>query len=64
VKRFLTALVLACVFSASVLAGDVPSDGFAPPPPGGTQTTTATSGEIPSGGFASSFIQIVIDLLT
>jgi hypothetical protein len=51
-KRFLTAMALACFLSVSALAGDVPSDGFTSPPPAGTsQTTSATSpGEIPSDG--------------
>lgn len=52
-KRFLGAVALACVFSVSALAGDVPTSG-SPAPTGTTQTTTATSpGELPTGGVAS-----------
>jgi hypothetical protein len=51
-KRFLGAVALACVFSVSALAGDVPTSGS--PAPTGTNQTTATSrGELPTGGVAS-----------
>jgi hypothetical protein len=71
-KRFLTAIALACVLSVSALAGDVPSDGFASPPPHGMAQTTSVAlpGDIPSGdsaqpapGAVLSFIQAVIGLL-
>jgi len=39
-KRFAFAAALACVFSVSALAGDVPSGGFAPPEPEVTQNVT------------------------
>lgn len=49
-KRFLGAIALACAFSVSALAGDVPTSGLtSPEPTGPTQTTSVTSpGEIPS----------------
>jgi len=60
-KRFLGAIALACVFSVSALAGELPTGGIAPPPPppGVGVTTIATSpadipsvpGELPTGGF-------------
>jgi hypothetical protein len=52
VKRFLMLLSLACVFSSSALAGDIPSVGVPSPAPSTTtQTTTQTSpGEVPSVG--------------
>jgi len=44
VKRFLMLLALACVFSSSASAGDIPSVGApAPPPSGATQTTIQAS---------------------
>jgi len=70
-KRFLTAIALACFLSVSALAGDVPSDGFAAPSPAGSQTTNSASpGEIPSDGAvqpvssaAVSLIQALLGLL-
>jgi hypothetical protein len=60
-KRFLTTIVLACVLSVSVLAGQIPTDG-SPTPSGTTQTTPA--GDIPSvGQSALTFIQTVVGLL-
>ncbi len=54
-KRFLIAIALACVLSASTMAGDLPTGGSpSPAPTGTTQTTTATSpGELPTSGVAS-----------
>ncbi len=51
-KRFLMTMVLACALSSSALAGDIPSVGFAPPPPDETTQTTNTTlpGDIPSVG--------------
>lgn len=43
-KRFLGAIALACVFSVSALAGDVPTSGITSPQPG----------ELPTGGIAST----------
>jgi hypothetical protein len=49
-KRVLAAIALACAFSVSAVAGDVPTSGFtSAEPTDPTQTTGATSpGEIPS----------------
>jgi hypothetical protein len=79
-KRFLEAIALACVFSVSALAGELPTGGIAPPPPPGVGiTTTATSpadipsvtGELPTGGLeqqvsdgALSALLTVLGLLT
>lgn len=54
-KSFLGALALACVFSVSALAGELPTGGVPSPAPNGTtQTATATSpGELPTSGVAS-----------
>ncbi len=51
-KRFLMLLALACVFSSSALAGDIPSVGTPSPPPSGTTQTTiqTTPGEVPTLG--------------
>jgi hypothetical protein len=63
-KRFLTAMALACAVSITVFAGEIPTDGFAsPPPPRTSQTASATSlGEVPSAG-ALTLIQALIGLL-
>lgn len=46
-KRLAAALALACLLSASALAGEIPTLGAPQPPP---QGTTTSPGEIPSGG--------------
>ena len=53
-KRFVTAIALCCILSASALAGDVPSVGApAPAPSSMTETINTTSpGDIPSDGKA------------
>ena len=77
-KRFLAAMALVCAFSVSALAGDVPTGGFAPPPPPGDGVTASATGEIPTvpgelptGGFeqqvsegALSALLSVLGLLT
>jgi hypothetical protein len=66
-KRFLAAIALACVLSASALAGDIPMSDFAsPPPPPPPATTSATSaGEIPSGDLAQLTIadEVIVNVL-
>lgn len=66
-KRFLAAMALACVLSASALAGDISTSGFtSPPPPPTTETTSAPSpGEIPSGDFAQQMIddEVIMNVL-
>lgn len=55
-KRFLGAVALACVFSVSALAGELPTGGFTSPQPGELPTSGATApqpGELPTGGVAS-----------
>ncbi len=52
-KRFLISVALACVFSSSALAGDIPSGGIPSPAPSGGPSTTSTSlGEVPTVGLA------------
>ncbi|MDQ2976213.1 MAG: hypothetical protein M3R69_12505 [Acidobacteriota bacterium] len=70
-KRFLIAIALACVLSAPIMAGEIPSGGFTSPPPAGNTHPTSTSpGEIPSVGAAQpvsiaalTVIQAIIGLL-
>ena len=66
-KRFLAAIVLACVLSVSALAGDIPTSGFASPqPPPTSETTSAPSpGDIPSDGAAQPTIgdQVIANVL-
>jgi hypothetical protein len=70
-KRFLIAIALACAVSVSVFAGEIPSDGFASPPPAGTSQRAASSpGEIPTVGAAQpvssaalTVIQALVGLL-
>lgn len=50
-KRFFAALALACLLSASALAGEIPTVGAPQPPPQGI-TSETSPGEIPSGGSA------------
>ena len=58
-KLFLIAATLACVLSATALAGEMPIGGYVPPPPpppdGMTLTTNAT-GEVPIGGAPSASV--------
>lgn len=60
-KRFLAAIALACAFSASALAGDVPTAGLTSPSPGDLPTGGITStaptgttapGDLTTAGFA------------
>lgn len=71
-KRFLGAMALACVFSVSALAGDVPTGGFTSPQPGDVPTGGVTSpapsgttspGEIPTSGFAEQVSDAVLSAL-
>lgn len=55
-KRFFGALALACVFSVSALAGELPTGGSPSPQPGELPTSGAPApqpGELPTGGIAS-----------
>lgn len=53
-KRLLITIALACVLSASALAGEIPTSGVpAPQPSGMTQTSnTLSAGDVPSVGHA------------
>ena len=71
-KRFLGAMALACVFSVSALAGDVPTGGFTSPQPGDVPTGGVTSpapsgttspGDVPTGGFAEQVSDAVLSAL-
>ena len=69
-KRFVTALALACAFSASAFAGDVPTGDNVPPAP--TITSEATPGDTPTGGYTQdaatdltlTVVQIIISVLS
>ncbi len=69
-KRFLTAIAMACVLSISALAGDIPTLGAPQPSP--QETTISTSpGDIPSGDSAEqisddalSALLVVLSFLT
>jgi hypothetical protein len=52
-KRLLMATAIACVFSMSTLAGDIPSGGAPQPQPQPTASSTIL-GDIPSDGVAQS----------
>ncbi|HZE63037.1 MAG TPA: hypothetical protein VE056_04120 [Pyrinomonadaceae bacterium] len=61
-KRFFMASALACVFSISTLAGEIPTDGS--PKPQSQQATSPTRlGDIPSGGKAQSLSSAAISAL-
>ena len=59
--RFFAAIVLACLLSASALAGDLPTSGSPSPVPGDLPTSgspspaamgTESPGDLPTSGFA------------
>ena len=55
-KRFVGAMALACVFSVSALAGELPTGGIPSPQPGDVPPIGAPApqpGELPTGGAAS-----------
>jgi len=62
-KRFMMTLVVTCVLSASVLAGDVPTVGVTAPPPPPPASTSTAPGEIPSVGFAQEVSEAALDLV-
>ena len=53
-RHFVTALVLACVLSGTVLAGEIPTTGATSPPPSGAGEKAGeihtVGGEIPTTG--------------
>ena len=51
-KRLLMSVALACVFSSSAFAGDIPSVGSPAPPPPPSKATMETTepGDIPTSG--------------
>lgn len=54
-KRLLLAASLLCALSLTTIGGQIPTDGFAPPPPptGSTPTSSATApGDMPGDDFA------------
>ena len=74
VKRFLTAIALACIVSCTAFAGDIPSGGYAPPTGDELAQTPIilSPGDSPTGGYTEdwvpdstlSVLQTVIDLLS
>ena len=70
-RHFGLALVLACVLSGTVSAGEVPTTGATapqPPPPGLIVTTgdmPTTGGEVPSpGGDSTTVLTIILTLIS
>lgn len=66
-KRILMTVALTCVLSVTALAGDIPTGGFAPPPPDEpTETTTATlPGDMPNGVSAQSTVgdEVILNIV-
>ena len=62
-KRCLMASALACVFSISVVAGEIPTDGSPQPHSQSTTTVTTSPGEIPSDGGARSISDAAISAI-
>jgi opacity protein-like surface antigen len=64
-KRFLAAIALACAFSVSALAGDVPTSGAPSPQASGTTTTSASSlpGDVPTSGYAEQVSDTALSAL-
>lgn len=65
-RHFAVALVLACVISGTVSAGEIPTTGApAPAPPSPVVTTGAFApGEVPStGGTATQVLAILLTLI-
>jgi len=60
-KRFLMALALAFLLSASTLAGDIPCDSTAPSPPAAPATSAPSPGDIPTAGFAEEASNAALD---
>ena len=73
-KRFVTIAALACALFGSAFAGDMPTGGYAPPPPDTTHITSvpAAPAEVPSGGYTQdaatditlTAVQAIIGLLS
>jgi hypothetical protein len=65
-KRFVTAIALSCVLSASALAGDVPSVG-APAPASNGVTETTEPGDVQTPGKAelsSEALSVLLSVLS
>lgn len=64
-KRFLISAALACVFSTTALAGDIPSDGFTSQTPG--DVSSIVDGNIPGQetevGYYGEMSEIALDFL-
>lgn len=62
-KRFLASIALACVLSASVCAGEVPTSGVTSPQPGEVPTSGVTSPQpgdlIPTTSVVSVILTII-----
>jgi hypothetical protein len=71
-KRFLGAIALACIFSVSAFAGELPTGGFTSLAPGElptggisapAPTETTSPGELPTGGFAGQVSDAALSAL-
>jgi len=61
-RKTLGVCVLTLLLTCSAVAGEIPNDKPAPPPPTSDVQETTTGGEIPNDG-ADSLTQTVLDLL-
>ena len=64
-KRFFAAIALACAFSVSALAGDVPTSGAPSPQPSGTTTisTSPDPGDVPTSGYPEQISDAALSAL-
>jgi hypothetical protein len=64
-KRILMIVALACVLSTSAVAGEIPTGGFAPPPPpeGVTETSTTLPGDVPTTGDSTIGDETIVSVM-
>lgn len=61
-KRFAITIALTCVLSGAALAGEIPSVGVTPPPPGEPPAPTEP-GDIPTSGFTQQVTETALTLI-
>ena len=66
-KHGIAVFALMCVFSITVVGGDIPTVGVTPPPPpppdGMQASTTTAPGEIPTSGLTYEIADTTVDLI-
>ena len=63
-KRVLLSFSLTFCIATSVVAGEVPTVGYTPPPPDGMQASTTTApGEVPTVGLTYQITDTAVDLI-